>query len=112
MRRLGFALALFVALPVDPVSACHRFRVWHYPHPQQCRVSALTHYRAFVPFRKVAAREEGPAPKRTLVDQHPSEQAPFPLPSLTDGVFASVWGNEPDEFTRARLMLRATLGWE
>jgi hypothetical protein len=77
-RRLVIAALLIAA--ADPALACHRFSVWHFPWPQRCSVVA----------------EPRPAqPKASTSDD-------MPLPDLSP-----ITGEEPDEQTRARLIMRA-----
>ena len=50
MRGVIVLLGLF--LTVEPASACHKFSIWRYPHPQRC------------PARVVVAK----APARPMLD--------------------------------------------
>jgi len=62
-------------------AAAHCYKIWKYPWAQRCHVTALV-------IRLPPAREE----------------LPFPLPDLT-----GAWGEEADEYTKARLLLRVLM---
>jgi hypothetical protein len=80
--RLVLASLLLLML-VEPASSCHRFSRWHYPWPQRCNVQHG------LPLASVG---KAPYPKIQLPDLTPISG-----------------GEEADETTRARLLLRATL---
>jgi hypothetical protein len=80
--RLVVAPLLLLTL-VEPASACHRFSRWRYPWPQRCNVVVVL---------PPSAPETVPQPE-------------IPLPDLTP----IGKGEEADEATRARLLLRAAL---
>jgi len=106
MTWKSLKLALVLSLAMDaPAAACHRFHVWRYPWPQRCD-APLPIGVALVRIapRPSAVNEETPK-KETPKKETPP---PIPLPSLADAAYGAVWGAEPDENTRARL-LRAAL---
>ena len=79
------AIVLMLTSPVD----AHCFRYWAFPWPQHCvREKSLRPPQRFPP----------------IVSRFPIEQE-IPLPDVT---FVPM--DEPDEATRARLLLRAALG--
>ena len=80
--RLVVAFLLLLTL-VQPGSACHRYSRWYYPWPQPCKANRVLPSATVGKFR----------------------QPGIPLPDLTP-IGA---GEDADEATRARLLLRATL---
>ena len=82
LMRLVVAFLWLLTL-VQPGSACHRYSRWHYPRPQPCNVNGV--------LPPVAV---GKLPRPGM-----------PLPDLTP-IGA---GEDADEATRARLLLRAAL---
>jgi hypothetical protein len=88
MRAALIAAALLTAQPA--AAACHVFRYWAFPWPQRCPAHA--HSAQFVSRQKAA------------MNYRPSDME-IPLPDVT---FVPM--DEPDEATRARLLLRAALG--
>lgn len=76
-------LAAFMLLAAPAEAHC--FSVWHYPWAQRCGV-AVTHVTHVTP---------------------PPKTNDIPIPELTP-----IAGGEPDEATRARLLLRAALAGE
>ena len=82
LMRLVAAPLLLLTL-VEPASACHRFSRWYYPWPQRCNVDLVL---------PPASSAKAPQPE-------------IPLPDLTP----IGKGQDADEATRARLLLRATL---
>ena len=137
MRLHTFTLSLTLALAADPALACHRFRTWHYPWPQRCRIVAGSHAREMArgpqaPSRRVAllvtptvgtqgssAIIVSPAgPTLDIPDKFPNfgssrEKAAIQLPTypaLPLPVLGPVEAVEAADETRARLMLRAVLG--
>ena len=98
LKSLKLALVLSLAMNA-PAAACHRFHVWRYPWPQRCDAPR--------PIRVAMVRI---APRPTAVDEEtPKKETPppIPLPSLADAAYGAVWGAEPDENTRARLLRAA-----
>jgi hypothetical protein len=95
MTLKSLVLALVLSLAMDaPAAACHRFHVWRYPWPQRCDAPRL---------RVATVRI---APRQSAVNgETPQKETPpsIPLPSLAD----AVWGAEPDENTRVRLLRAA-----
>jgi hypothetical protein len=81
MRRVP--APLLALTPVEPASACHRFSRWYYPWPQRCNVDVVL---------PPASSAKAPQPE-------------IPLPNLTP----IGKGQDADEATRARLLLRATI---
>jgi hypothetical protein len=80
--RLVVAPLLLLTLG-QPASACHRFSRWAYPWPQRCNVSEVL---------PKASANKVPEPQIPLPDLTPIDE-----------------GQEADETTRARLLLRARL---
>jgi hypothetical protein len=72
-------------LLVAPASACRHYSIWGFPWAQRCSVST--------PVRAVP------------VTPTPPVDTDMPLPDLT----AVIWGDDPNEDTRGRLLLRAAL---
>ena len=99
LKSLKLALVLLLAMDA-PAAACHRFHVWRYPWPQRCDAPRSI---------RVALVRIAPRPS-AVNEETPKKETPppIPLPSLADAVYGAVWGAEPDESTRARL-LRAAL---
>jgi hypothetical protein len=121
MRWIVVGVAVLGSLAgfIEPADACHHFRYWGYKTPQRCGVAP--HWRVAVrshPVVKVVSRPSTaapPAPKpETAV---PKTAAPLTLPpaiplnmilpGLTDVVSSAVWGAEPDEETRVRMLTHA-----
>ena len=97
MTLKSLKLALVLSLAMDaPAVACHRFHVWRYPWPQRCDAP-----------RSIRVALVRIAPRPSVVNEEKTPP-PIPLPSLADAAYGAVWGAEPDENTRARL-LRAAL---
>jgi hypothetical protein len=80
--RLVVAFLTLLTL-VEPGSACHRYSRWYYPWPQPCNVNGV-----------LSSAAAGKLP-----------QPGIPLPDLTP-IGA---GEDADEATRGRLLLRAAL---
>jgi hypothetical protein len=78
--------ALLMLAMVTPASACRHYSIWGFRWAQRC--SASTPARA------------APVPPTS-----PVRDTDMPLPDLTP----VVWGDDPDEDTRGRLLLRAAL---
>lgn len=104
MRRAAIVAAVLLLAMDTAASACHRFRVWNYPTPQQCRVTALTPRSAIrLPRTRINVRlVQTRLPARPLV---PTPVIEIPIPSLAD----IDWGQPPDDDERGRLMLRGLL---
>lgn len=102
MKRAAIVAAVWLLAMESAASACHRFRVWNYPTPQQCRVTALTP-RSMVRFprTRINVRLEVPRPARPVV---PTPE--IALPSLGD----IDWGQQlSDDELRGKLMLRGLM---
>ena len=121
MRRIVVGAAVLGSLAgfIEPADACHHFRYWGYKTPQRCGVAP--HRRVAVrshPVVKVVSRPSTaapPAPKpetavpRTVapLTLPPAIPLNMTLPGLTDVVSSAVWGAEPDEETRVRMLTHA-----
>ena len=85
LEALTYTVLLMLAA-VAPASACRHYSIWGFPWAQRCSVST--------PVRAVPVT---PTP--------PVRDTDMPLPDLTP----VVWGDDRDEDTRGRLLLRAAL---
>jgi hypothetical protein len=105
MKSIALAAVILAATPVE--AAAHCYSVWKYPFRQRCNEP--------VRYSRPVARPGRPAaPQPVSLRLPPAESRPepsvgpdgaIPLPALD---FTA--GHEPDDETRARLLLRAALG--
>ncbi|MBV9288508.1 MAG: hypothetical protein JO288_11920 [Hyphomicrobiales bacterium] len=80
MKRMFMAVTV-IAATTTPALACHRFRVWHYPWPQRCRVALYDHGESVTPMRLANT----PIPPRPAQESPPAlaPAQPDPGPPLT-----------------------------
>jgi hypothetical protein len=99
MRRAALAV-IVIALATDSADACHHYRVWLYPQPQSCRMTALAPRSAIrLPRARIDVSLKAAPPAR------PVSPPAISIPSLTD----IDWGRAPDDELRGRLLLRVIL---